>query len=119
MSDIAHPLAVIVMGDPKTRLGDFVERNLSAANVVGHFVDSTENFLRLESEVDASRMILIDPDWELMLMLHCPGARLLVVQPRGDYWTPSWTDAAAFEVRSPYLDDELFQRYVLSWLREG
>lgn len=118
MNDASGLHAVIVIGDPESRVGRFVEKNLRAANVAAHFVDSTERFFRIASEVDDSRLILTEPDWELMLTTDCPGARIFVVKWRGSNWSPPW-ESAEFEVRDPYVDDRLFQRHVLAWLREG
>jgi len=119
MRGTSPSLDVIVLGDPQTPIGSFVEKNLRAANITGHFVESTEAFVKLESQVDASRLIVIDSDWEWMLLMDKPQARLLLVHAPGDHWTPSWTEPAKFEVRSTYLDGELFQRHVFELLREG
>jgi hypothetical protein len=118
VSHASSPLAVIVLGDRSSRVGKFVERNLRASEVAPHFANATDEFVRLTADVDASRVILIEPDWDLMLKMDYPDVRLLTVRWRGDDWTPPW-EGATFEVRDPYVDDRRFRRHVAVWLRDG
>ena len=117
MKNVSPTHSVIVLGNPRTRLGRFVKKNLRLANIEGHFVESTEEFCRIERDVDSSRLILFSPDCDLMLIEDCPESRLFFVRRQGQDWGPPWA-SLEFEVRDSEADGALFQLQILAFLRD-
>jgi hypothetical protein len=78
MGHVSPPLSILVLGNPETRLGSFIERNLRAAKIVGYFADSSDRLASLSSEVGTSHMILIDPDCGMMLLFGFAETRVLL-----------------------------------------
>jgi len=116
MKNVSPTHSVIVLGNPRTRLGRFVKTNLRLANIEGHFVESTEEFCRIERDVDSSRLILFSPDCDLMLIEDCPESRLFFVKRQGQDWGPPW-ESVEFEVRDPDADGDRFQQKIVAFLR--
>jgi len=117
MKNVSPTHSVIVLGNPRTRLGWFVKKNLRLANVESHFIKSRKEFYNAELVVDRSRLILIGP-FELvhMLISNCPESRLFFVKRQGQDWGPPW-ESVEFEVRDPDADGKLFQQQILAFLR--
>jgi hypothetical protein len=116
MKNVSPTHSVIVLGNPRTRLGRFVKTNLRLANIEEYFVESTEEFRSASLNVDSSRLILIGPEWDFMLLISCRDTPLFFVKREGQDWGPPWA-SVEFEVRDPDADGDLFQQQIVAFLR--
>ncbi|HLK13670.1 MAG TPA: hypothetical protein VKT78_02595 [Fimbriimonadaceae bacterium] len=119
--ETAAALALIVLGlrewDTDRGMEQFVAQNLDLLGYTFKIVTSTDHYESLEAELDESRVVVLDPIWNLFLWSMHPRPIVFSVRTEGSNWRLPYEDADF--MTSGVDDDSRFQRAILSWLADS
>ncbi len=112
--------AIIALGEIDSVVTEFVDKNLAEQNIAVAVAGSTDDFVLLSESIPTNRILVLDPDWDLVLEDHCqkkPDTKIFAVRWKNSNWSVV-RETTGFNVTDPRIDGPLFQRHVLAFLKE-